>query len=157
MKIEDVIEYVYGDLRNRNAMLAVAESLTGGRVQALLTGVSGASDVFAGGVTTYATDAKVTLLNVDRDSAEACDAVSERTAREMVAGVCEMFGVECGIATTGYAEATDAIPKPFAWIAVSVNGSVVAERVAAEGSRQDVQQAFAEQAVCLLQSTLSAK
>jgi nicotinamide-nucleotide amidase len=45
--------------------LAVAESLTGGLVAADITGVPGASKVFRGSVTAYATELKHRLLGVD--------------------------------------------------------------------------------------------
>ena len=46
-------------LRAAGATLATAESLTGGRLAALLTAVPGASAVYRGGVVTYASDVKV--------------------------------------------------------------------------------------------------
>lgn len=101
--------------------LAVAESLTGGRVQALITAVSGASAYFLGGVIAYAIASKVSLLGVDREHATATGGVSERVAGEMAAGVCRRFGADFGVATTGYAEPAPAqgVAVPFAWIAVA--------------------------------------
>jgi nicotinamide-nucleotide amidase len=46
--------------------VAVAESLTGGLVAAALTDIPGASASFRGGVVTYATELKASLLGVDR-------------------------------------------------------------------------------------------
>src|SRR5688572_13935952 len=84
--------------------LAVAESLTGGHVQALVSSVSGISKVFAGGVTAYNEHQKVRHLKVDQTHAAENNCVSERVAREMALGVCRLFDVEIGLATTGYAE-----------------------------------------------------
>ncbi len=101
--------------------LAAAESLTGGRVQALVTAVAGASEYFLGGVTAYAIAQKAALLGVDREHAEACHGVSERVAQEMAAGACRLFGADLAVATTGYAEPAPAqgVAVPFAWIAVA--------------------------------------
>ncbi len=101
--------------------LAVAESLTGGRVQALITAVSGASVYFLGGVTAYAIAQKGALLGVDAAQAAAADGVSERVAGEMAVGACRLFGADFGVATTGYAEPAPAqgVAVPFAWIAVA--------------------------------------
>lgn len=101
--------------------LAVAESLTGGRVQGLITAVSGASAYFLGGVTAYGIAQKAALLGVDREHAMAAGGVSERVAGEMAAGVCRLFGADFGVATTGYAEPAPAqgVAVPFAWIAVA--------------------------------------
>ena len=68
--------------------LAVAESLTCGHLQARIGSESGASGFFAGGVTAYTLEQKVTLLAVDRAVAEAVDCVSDQVARQMAFGVC---------------------------------------------------------------------
>ncbi|MBI5766871.1 MAG: CinA family protein [Verrucomicrobia bacterium] len=101
--------------------LAVAESLTCGRVQARIGAVSGASEYFLGGVTAYSLDQKVKLLGVDRAAAEPVNSVSAAVAEQMARGVCELFGTQVGAATTGYAEPSTAqqVVHPFAWWAVA--------------------------------------
>ena len=101
--------------------LAVAESLTGGRVQARVTAESGSSGYFLGGVTAYTIESKVRLLAVDRAEAEACGCVSARVAEQMAEGVCRLFGADLGLATTGWAEpsAEADVAEPFAWWAVA--------------------------------------
>jgi nicotinamide-nucleotide amidase len=100
--------------------LAVAESMTGGRVQALITGISGASEFFLGGVTAYVLEEKVKLLGVDRAQAVAVNCVSARVAEEMAWGACRLFGADLAVATTGYAEPAPAmgVTTPFAWVTV---------------------------------------
>lgn len=98
--------------------LAVAESVTGGRVQALLTAGSGASKFFAGGVTAYTLDQKVRLLHVNRAHARRVDCVSQRVAVEMAAGACALFGTDLAVATTGCAEPAPGVPAPMAWWAL---------------------------------------
>lgn len=88
--------------------LAVAESLTCGHLQARIGAESGASGFFAGGVTAYSLEQKVSLLAVDRAVAAAVDCVSDDVARQMARGVCKLFGTDLGAATTGYAEADPA-------------------------------------------------
>ena len=101
--------------------LAVAESLTGGRLQARVTAESGSSAYFLGGVTAYTLESKVRLLAVDRSEAEACACVSVRVAEQMAEGVCRLFGADLGVATTGWAEPSvqAGVAEPFAWWAVS--------------------------------------
>ena len=113
--------------------LAVAESLTSGHLQAAIGARSGASDFFLGGITAYSIDQKVTHLGVDRDEAEATDAVSENVADQMALGVCRLFGSSLGAATTGYAESSpeSGILSPRAFWALARSGdtgSVVARR-----------------------------
>jgi nicotinamide-nucleotide amidase len=85
-------------LRRRGLTLAVAESLTGGLVGARLTAIPGASDVFVGGVTSYASAVKFDLLGVDPGPV-----VSEEAARQMADGVRRLLGADVAIATTGVA------------------------------------------------------
>lgn len=100
--------------------LAVAESLTVGRLQAEIAAVSGASAYFLGGVTAYGLEQKVSLLGVNRRHARAVNCVSQRVAAEMAVGAAELFGADLAVATTGYAEPAPAqkVKTPHAWWAV---------------------------------------
>ena len=84
--------------------LAVAESMTGGRLQALVTAESGASAYFLGGLTAYTLDQKVRHLGVVRAVAEPVECVSAEVAWQMACGACALFGADLALATTGYAE-----------------------------------------------------
>ena len=134
------------------AKVAVAESLTAGRVQMELGRWSGASAYFAGGVTCYATEAKVLLLGVDPVHAAEVNAVSARVAEEMARGVAKLFGAETGLATTGYAEpdAARGVPEPFAWVAVARGAEVRVRRVDGAGLGRTAMQAHAAAAVLRL-------
>lgn len=102
-------------------MLAVAESLTCGRVQAEIGAVSGASDFFLGGITAYDIDQKVELLGVDRAAAKRVNCVSAAVAEQMARGASRLFGSDLAVATTGYAEpdAKADVEHPFAWWALA--------------------------------------
>ena len=104
-------------LRGPRLTLAVAESLTSGRLQARIGAISGASEFFLGGVTAYTLDEKVRHLGVDRAEAGAVNSVSARVAEQMARGACVLFGSDLGVATTGYAEpsAEWKVAEPFAW------------------------------------------
>ncbi len=139
---EDDMEWSEAEGRALHARLltlgvkaAAAESLTVGRVQAELGRWSGASGYFSGGVTCYATEAKVRLLGVDAGHAEAVNAVSARVAEEMARGAAKLFGCEIGLATTGAAEAVEGrgAADPFGWVAVVRGGEVRTARVEGAG------------------------
>lgn len=123
---EEEARALHGRLLALGVRVAVAESLTVGRVQAELGRISGASGYFAGGVTCYATEAKVRLLGVDMAHAAEVNAVSARVAEEMARGAAALFACEIGLATTGYAEPDPArgVTEPFAWVAVVRGGDV---------------------------------
>ena len=104
-------------LREPRLTLAVAESLTGGRLQAMIVAIPGASEFFLGGVTAYSLDQKVRHLGVDRAGAAAVNSVSRAVAEQMARGACTLFKADVGVATTGYAEpsAERHVAEPFAW------------------------------------------
>lgn len=97
--------------------LAVAESLTCGRVQSLLGATSGASDFFLGGITVYTLEQKARHLGLELSLLKSCNGVSETVAEGMALGACTLFGADLGLATTGYAEAAPekGIDYPYAW------------------------------------------
>jgi nicotinamide-nucleotide amidase len=84
--------------------LAVAESVTCGRLQARIGAISGASEFFLGGLTAYTISQKVRHLGVDRALAEQTNAASPEVAEQMARGACAFFGSDLALATTGYAE-----------------------------------------------------
>lgn len=118
--------------REPSLTLAVAESMTCGRVQAAIGRISGASQFFLGGITAYSPDQKVRRLGVARAAARRGGGVSDRVAQAMARGACRLFGSDLAIATTGYAEPAprDGIGDPFAWWALAHwrRGRFVAER-----------------------------
>lgn len=118
--------------------LAVAESLTGGNVQAAVTAESGASAFFLGGITAYTLEQKVRHLGVDRARASAVNCVSAGVATEMARGVCGLFGSDWGAATTGYAEASpaDGVTVPHAYWALAWRRGVT-DGVGTGGERGD--------------------
>ncbi|MFT3830605.1 MAG: CinA family protein [Opitutaceae bacterium] len=118
--------------RDPRLTLAVAESMTGGRLQALITRESGASTFFLGGITAYSLEQKVRWLGVERAAAAAVDCVSDEVAWQMARGACERFGADLAVATTGYAE-----PAPVRGVAVPcVHWALCHRRAGGEDGRR---------------------
>lgn len=110
-------------LKERNAVLAVAESCTGGYVSHLLTLIPGASAWYAGGITAYENQVKTNLLGVNPDTLEAYGAVSENTAKEMAMGIKKVLKSDYAIATTGIAGPDGGTPdKPVGTVWISIAG-----------------------------------
>lgn len=138
--------------------LAVAESLTGGRVQAAITAVSGASAYFVGGITAYTIDQKVKHLGVKRAAATRVNGVSAEVAAQMARGAVRLFDADAAVATTGYAEPDPAngADAPFAFWAIAHRQAarrwhVATGRVVCPGmKREDVQDAVAQAALAEL-------
>jgi nicotinamide-nucleotide amidase len=108
-------------LREPRRTLAVAESVTCGHLQARIGAISGASEFFLGGITTYTLDEKVKHLGVKRAAAKAANSVSAGVAEQMARGACALFGSDFALATTGYAgpSVEGNIIVPFAWWALA--------------------------------------
>ena len=92
---------------DRQLTLAVAESMTGGKVSAHLVSVSGASNYYKGGISAYFTQVKTDVLGVPEELIEAEGVVSSLVAEAMAQGVREKLGADVGLAITGYAEPPD--------------------------------------------------
>ncbi|MFI9393878.1 CinA family protein [Streptomyces bauhiniae] len=109
-------------LKVNGETLAVAESLTGGLVAAEITSVPGASQVFRGSVTAYATELKHRLLGVDAGLLERSGAVDPQVAAQMAAGVRKALGADWGIATTGVAGPDPQDGQPVGTVYLAVDG-----------------------------------
>jgi nicotinamide-nucleotide amidase len=135
---EDTMESVVLDLcRQRGLTLAVAESVTGGLVGGRLTDIPGASDVFVGGVVSYATSVKQQLLGVSDGPV-----VSELAAREMAAGVRERLGADVGLSLTGVAGPDEQDGQPAGTLFVGMIGPGFEEvrQVRLPGIREQMRQ-----------------
>jgi nicotinamide-nucleotide amidase len=107
--------------RARQAMIATAESCTGGLVAGALTAVAGSSDWFERGFVTYSDVAKVEQLDVAQPTLDRFGAVSTETALAMARGAIRLSRAQWAVAVTGVAGPGGGSPeKPvgtvcFAW------------------------------------------
>ena len=83
--------------------LVTAESCTGGGIGAALTAVSGASEVYRGGVICYQNDIKEKILGVDAETLVQVGPVSESVARQMASGVRKLMHADIAVSVTGLA------------------------------------------------------
>ena len=153
---EDVAAVVLEALARRGETLATAESLTGGLLSALLTDVPGASRSFVGGVVSYATRVKVSVLDVPLDVVERHGVVSEECVVAMARGVRRRLDATWGVATTGVAgpDTQDGQPVGTVWVAVAGPERVTARSLALTGERRAIREATCGAALSLLQDLL---
>ncbi|MFM7594437.1 MAG: CinA family protein, partial [Isosphaeraceae bacterium] len=100
---EDVEHALFKALLARKATVATAESCTGGQVARKITSLAGSSEVYPGGVVSYANSAKISMLEVPEHLLKNHGAVSAEVAAAMAEGARLKFGATYGIATTGIA------------------------------------------------------
>lgn len=133
---------------NRRETIAVAESVTAGKLQNLIAAAENSTNFFEGGITVYNLVQKNTLLGVNFDEAVKCNCVSPKVAEEMATGVCRLFKSNWGIGVTGYASPVPelGITELFAYFSVAYNGkALLTEKIhTSRGSAERVQSDYTE-------------
>ena len=146
-------------LKQANARVSFAESLTGGRIAAALIENSGASQVIDESYVTYAPESKIRLLGVARETVDICGVVSARCAREMAEGVRRISGADWGVSATGLAGpdgGTDETPVGTVFIGVASKGGAQAHECHFTGDREAVRLQAVKRAFELLCEALKA-
>ena len=147
-------------LRREKAAMATAESCTGGLVAKLLTDIPGSSDVFLGGVVSYANRIKTDLLGVDPETLRKFGAVSPQTAEEMVRGLAARFGCDGAVSLTGVAGPGGGTPeKPVGLVYAGIfwRGEVEVHELRLRRSRAQIRASAAASAMNLLRLKILAK
>ena len=107
MEEDSVLEIVAGKLlKQNNETVATAESCTGGKIAETFTAIPGSSAYFKGSVVSYATEAKIDVLHVDKALVERHSVVSKQVAEAMALSAQKLFKSTYAIATTGNAGPT---------------------------------------------------
>ena len=142
----------------RSAVVATAESCTGGLVASAITDVPGSSVMYTGSVVAYANDAKTALLGVDPGLLAAHGAVSAEVAAAMAEGALRLPGATVAVATTGVAGPTGGSverPTGTVWFALAATGAATRTEVHRYGGdRGMVRQRARTTALDLLRRTL---
>lgn len=143
-------------LAARGMTLAVAESVTGGRLVAALTSVPGSSAVVRGAVVAYHPDLKVQLLDVDPDELAALGPVCSEVAAQMAHGARVSLGATYAMATTGEAGPESASGQPVGTVHVAVSGpsATTTRQLDLRGGREEIQSASVAAALRLLAKVL---
>ncbi|PTN32745.1 CinA family protein [Desulfonatronum sp. SC1] len=149
-KLEDIIRALGAELCKRTALLATAESCTGGLIAHEATNVSGSSRWFAGGVVAYANSVKQQVLGVPEIVLATHGAVSRETVLAMAAGVQQTFGAKAALAVSGIAGPDGGTPeKPVGtvWMAWALGDATCSTLWRFSGTRLEVKQQAARAAL----------
>jgi nicotinamide-nucleotide amidase len=154
---ESIASAVHTLLRERDATIAVAESCTGGRIEAELTKPAGASSVFLGGIVAYDNAVKIEQVGVSAATIAEHGAVSEAVVRELASGVRTKLHTSVGFGVTGIAGPTGGTPeKPvgLVWFAMDWGSHVKAWSFTFRGDRDAVQRRATTMALGLVWNSL---
>lgn len=144
-------------LQKRGAMLALAESCTGGLAAAAITDIAGSSAWFDRGFVTYSNASKQEMLAVSAKTLAQHGAVSEQTAIEMAAGALKQSHAKIAGSVTGIAgPGGGTTNKPvgtvcFAWSTENGHSNSSTEHFS--GNRQEIRH---QAAIRLISSLIDA-
>jgi PncC family amidohydrolase len=153
----DAVVDVHRLLADRDATVAVAESLTGGLLGAALTSMPGSSATFRGGLIVYATDLKEGLGGVPGPLLAAEGAVSAQVAAAMAAGARDRVGATYAVALTGVAgpDSQDGRPPGTVYVAVAGPAGGRVRELQLPGDRAAVRAAAVDAALEMLRDALN--
>jgi nicotinamide-nucleotide amidase len=129
------VQRIAGSAQGTGQAVALAESLTSGRVAALLGAGEGASTWFRGAVVAYAEEVKFGVLGVTPGPV-----VTEACARQMAEGVRRLLGADVGLGLTGVGGPGEQEGKPAGTVhlAVATAGGTVARELRLDGGPEQV-------------------
>jgi nicotinamide-nucleotide amidase len=158
-RLEALATNVIKALHSRNLTLATCESLTGGKIGATLTSVPGSSQVFRGGLITYASDLKVKLAAVDAAWVAEHGVINEQTAIQMADGAKAACGSDIAVSVTGVAgpDGEDGVAPGVVWIGLALPDRktfATEYDFASAGGREEIRAATVEVALTMVQGNI---
>ncbi len=157
-KLEDKFQkYIYGHdnsnlytcaynmLKQRKLTLALAESVTAGRLSSEFVGNNdGASDVLIEGIACYSVQSKCMRFGLSQDFFALHSPQSLETSKALVNALSRQTGADACIAVTGYASNKPSENNGEEFIAVYYKSQVYTQRVRFEGTRNHIMQQAAK-------------
>lgn len=127
-------------LRERDARVGAAESLTGGMLGSELTTAGGASDFFCGSLVCYTKEAKRDVAGVSEAILQGPGAVSEEAAAALAEGAAQKLGADLGLSTTGVAGPGEQDGKPVGtiYVGATFGGRTETRHVKGYGDRDNI-------------------
>jgi len=140
-------------MRASGMKCATAESCTGGGIAAAITDVPGSSEVFLGGVVSYANSAKEDVLGVAPGILARFGAVSPECASEMADGARRLLKADVAVSVTGIAGpggGSEEKPVGLVWFGLSSPSGTRTEKAIFPGDRAAVRRAAVAHALGML-------
>lgn len=146
------VEAIASLASRRGLRVAVAESLTSGKLATSLGAGPDASEWFVGGVVAYAADVKFDLLGVTPGPV-----VTATCAREMAAGVARLLRADVAAAVTGVGgpDPDEGEPPGTVYLATVVAGHEKCQRLDLDGDPDDVLRQTRDAALTALRDAIT--
>ncbi len=139
----DITEYIIRKLEKNKKKITSVESCTGGLICSMITKIPGSSNVFDGGIVSYANRIKNSWVGVNEDTLQKYGAVSEKCVEEMLEGILSASGADFALATSGIAgPGGGSEEKPVGTVYVGVkstNKDMKIQRLLLNGDRHYIQ------------------
>lgn len=158
-RIETLAQRVIALATDKKALLATAESCTGGLVAGALTSVPHSSVVVQGGIISYSNEVKRCELGVSGSDLESHGAVSEPVALQMAQGARMKLSTTLAVSVTGVAGpggGSEEKPVGTVWFGIASPAGTKAEVRHFTGDRSAVRAQTVSHALELLESALHA-
>ena len=139
-------------LAGSHKTVSVAESVTGGLLSGRLTGTSGSSNYFIGGIVSYHSRIKVSELLIPGSLIAKDGPVSSSVACAMAEGIRKRFKTDLGLSTTGCAGPLPLPPAPIGlvYIALATDKGCEFKELHLQGTRQEIREKAVQAALGLL-------
>lgn len=157
--IETLAQRVIALATDKKALLATAESCTGGLIAGALTSVPHSSVVVQGGIISYSNEVKRCELGVSGSDLESHGAVSEPVALQMAQGARMKLSTTLAVSVTGVAGpggGSEEKPVGTVWFGIASPAGTKAEVRHFTGDRSAVRAQTVSHALELLESALHA-
>lgn len=158
-RIETLAQRVIALATDKKALLATAESCTGGLIAGALTSVPHSSVVVQGGIISYSNEVKRCELGVSGSDLESHGAVSEPVALQMAQGARMKLSTTLAVSVTGVAGpggGSEEKPVGTVWFGIASPAGTKAEVRHFTGDRSAVRAQTVSHALELLESALHA-
>ena len=141
-------------LAKKKLKISIAESCTGGLLASSITSISGASKVFNLGLVTYSNQAKIKILNVNKNIIKRYGAVSRECCLAMVNNLSKISKANINISITGIAGpkgGTKQKPVGLVYIGIKKNNKTSINRCVFRSKKRSlIQKATVKKALYLV-------
>lgn len=125
----ELANLIVQQLQEEQQTIAVAESCSGGYLCNAFTTLTGVSTVYMGGINTYSTESKISVLHIDKKIIDTHTVVSAAVARAMAQKAPTIFNAKAGMSTTGYIETSPDIPNAYAYFGINRHHNTTTHRI----------------------------